>query len=171
MRIPLFLASAVILGLVPTTGALADDRDDDDRDGGQQAFVGLWQAIDSLEGSTQYLSITCSRRSECDVRLNDTSFTDACKDKSSEEIPEENSDENSDENLVGFAHGVGWINRNVLSVELTLYCDPFDPKLPDDPDGTQENEFVLDRRNGTLTNFNDDSLRNDLRNVFHRISK
>jgi len=43
----LFLASAVILGLVLTSASMADARG-----GGQEAFVGLWQAIDSFDGST-----------------------------------------------------------------------------------------------------------------------
>ncbi|MEC4674770.1 MAG: hypothetical protein VST68_11325 [Nitrospirota bacterium] len=153
MRIPLFLASALILGLVFTSGAIADDDDDDDRRGGRQAFVGLWQAIDSNDGSTQLLSVTCSRRRACDVRLNDTAFQAACED-------------NQIGNQIGFAQGVESIKRNVLTVNLTLTCTE-DMGMQSDPI-SQENEFVLDRRNGTLTNNNDDNL--EFPNVFHRIS-
>ena len=149
MRWPLFLASAVILGLVLTNGAMADDGDDNDRDVDQRVLVGLWQAIDSFDGSTQLLSITCSRRRACDVRLNDTASTLSCQ------------------NQIGFAQGVGSINRHVLTVELTLYCSNLDGTS--DLVGSQENEFVLDRRNGTLTNINDDPI--PVPNVFHKISK
>jgi hypothetical protein len=121
--------------------ALADDD--------QEAMVGLWQAIDSFDGSTQLLSITCSQRSDCDVRLNDTAFTLSCH------------------NQIGFAQGVGSIEHNVLAVELTLHCSNLDgtPVLV----GSQENEFVLDRRSNTLTNINDDPT--PVPNVFHKISK
>lgn len=117
-------------------------------DNGQRRFVGLWQAIDSFDGSTQLLSITCSRQGDFDVRLNDTAFTLSCQ------------------NQIGFAQGVGSINRNVLTVELTLYCSNLDGTS--DLVVSQENEFVLDRRNGTLLNINDDP---GPANVFHRISK
>ena len=148
----LFLASVVILGLVVAGASMADDHGG----GGQKAFIGLWQAIDSFDGSTQYLSITCSRRKDCDVRLNDTAFTLSCK-----------------EHLIGFAQGVGSIDRQVLTVEFTLYCSNLDGSST--LAGSQENEFVLDRRNGTLTNLNDDPppepLSVNVPNVFHRISQ
>ena len=51
---------------------------DDDRNADRRAFVGLWQGIDSFDGSTQFLSITCASRKSCDVRLNDTSFELSC---------------------------------------------------------------------------------------------
>jgi hypothetical protein len=121
--------------------ALADDD--------QEAMVGLWQAIDSFDGSTQLLSITCSQRSDCDVRLNDTAFTLSCQ------------------NQIGFAQGVGSIEHNVLAVELTLHCSNLDGTSV--LVGSQENEFVLDRRSNTLTNINDDPT--PVPNVFHKISK
>ena len=130
-----------------------DSISDDNTCGGgstnhQDRFVGLWQAIDSFDGSTQLLSITCSRQGDFDVRLNDTAFTLSCQ------------------NQIGFARGVGSINRNVLTVELTLHCSNLDGTS--DLVGSQVNEFVLDHRNGTLLNINDDP---GLANVFHRISK
>ena len=115
---------------------------------GYRPFVGLWQAIDSYDGSTQYLSITCSPKSECDVRLNDTAFTLSCEDQ------------------LGFARGLGSISHNVLTVELTLNCSNLDGTSTEF--GTQVNQFVLDRRNGTLTNLNDDPV--PVHNVFHKIS-
>jgi hypothetical protein len=124
---------------------------------GRQAFVGLWQGIDSFDGSTQYLSVTCKSRKSCDVRLNDTSFGLSCPGGSQ----------------TGFGRGEGSIKRNVLSVALKLRC----------ADGTghpaQDNLFILDRRNGTLTNENND-FDGDLTsfeepkpvfNVFHKISR
>ena len=139
----LFLASAVILGLVLTSASMADARG-----GGKAAFVGLWQAIDSFDGSTQLLSITCTRDRSCDVRLNDTAFTLSCQ------------------NQIGFARGVGSIKDDTLNVELTLHCSNLDGTST--LAGTQENAFVLDRRNGTLTNINNDPL--PVPNVFHKIS-
>jgi hypothetical protein len=141
----LYLASAVILGLVLTSPSVADDS----RGGSQEAFVGLWQAIDSFDGSTQLLSITCTRDRSCDVRLNDTAFTLSCP------------------NQIGFARGVGSIKGDTLSVDLTLQCSNLDGTSS--PAGTQENEFVLDRRNRTLTNLNDDPV--PVPNVFHKISQ
>jgi len=148
MQRHLFLAFATILGLVLTKGALAND-DDHRRGGDPKAFVGLWEAIDGFDGSTQLLSITCSRQSSCDVRLNDTAFTLSC------------------ENQIGFAQGDGSVHHDVLSVDLTLCCSNLDGTCTEA--GTQSNEFVLDRGNGTLTNLNDDPL--PVPNVFHRISK
>ena len=116
---------------------------------GKRAFVGLWQAIDGFDGSTQLLSITCSSDRSCEVRLNDTAFTLSC------------------DNQIGFARGVGSIKRNVLTVALTLYCSNLDGTST--LAGTQANEFVLDRRNRTLTNINDDPLSSGP-NVFHNIS-
>ena len=140
----LFFASAVILGLVLTSANMAEART-----GGQKAFVGLWQAIDSFDGSTQRLSITCTRDKSCDVRLNDTAFTLTCH------------------NQIGFARGEGSIEGNTLTVELTLYCSNLDGTS--NLAGTQENAFVLDRKNGTLTNINDDPV--PVPNVFYRISQ
>jgi len=112
-------------------------------------FEGLWQAIDTNDGSTQLLSITCPRGTACDVRLNDTAFTLSCP------------------NQIGFAHGSGHIVRNVMSVELTLNCT--EPDGSSTAVGSQFNEFVLDHRAGTLTNLNDDPI--PFPNVFHRISR
>jgi hypothetical protein len=113
-----------------------------------QPFVGLWQGIDSFDGSTQFLSITCNCDGVCDVRLNDTAFTLSC------------------ENQIGFAQGEGSITGNVLTVDLTLSCSNLDGTST--PGGTQTNEFVLDRKNRTLTNINDDP---GVYKVFHRISQ
>jgi hypothetical protein len=145
MRRNLFFAFSVILGLVLTSVSMADDTHWID----QEDFVGLWQAIDSFDGSTQFLSITCTRYSSCDVRLNDTAFTLSCH------------------NQIGFARGLGSIKGDVLTVELTLYCSNLDGTST--LAGTQVNEFVLDRRNRTLTNINDDPV--PVPNVFHRISQ
>jgi hypothetical protein len=111
--------------------------------------LSVWQAIDSFDGSTQLLSITCARDGSCDVRLNDTAFTLSCQ------------------NQIGFARGVGSIKRDMLTVELTLYCSNLDGTST--LAGTQENAFALDRRNGTLTNINDDPV--PVPNVFHKISR
>ena len=139
MRLYLFVASVIILGLVVPSGAMAQVN--------RRNFVGLWQAIDSLDGSTQLLSITCSSKQDCDVRLNDTAFTDACPDQ------------------IGFARGEGSIQGRELTVVLTLTCT-----TPDGPAAPlmQLNKFVLES-NGTLTNINDDP--GPVANVFHRISK
>jgi len=134
----------IILGLGLTTASVASEMPN----AGARAFVGLWQAIDGFDGSTQYLSITCARNGSCDVRLNDTAFTLSCPDR------------------IGFARGEGSLEHDVLSVDLTLYCSNLDGTST--PAGTQANEFVLDRVNGTLTNINDDPL--PAPNVFHRIS-
>ena len=141
------LTSAIILVVALAQGSMAN-ADDDHNNFDRSAFVGLWQAIDSYDGSTQYLSITCSRQRTCDVRLNDTAFTLSCQ------------------NQIGFAQGVGSIDRYVLTVELALYCSNLygSSTLA----GSQMNEFVLDRRNGTLTNINDDPV--PAPNVFHKIS-
>jgi hypothetical protein len=141
----LFLGSAVILGLVLPSASVADDPGG----GGERAFVGLWQAIDSFDGSTQHLSITCTRDRSCDTRLNDTAFTHACQ------------------NQIGFARGVGSINGDMLTVVFTLYCSNLDGTSTSA--GIQQNAFVLDRWNGTLTNFNDDPV--PVPNVFHKISQ
>ena len=145
MRRNLFLAFSVILGLVLASVSMAHDTHGVD----PRPFVGLWQAIDSFDGSTQFLSITCARDRSCDVRLNDTAFTLSCQ------------------NQIGVAYGVGSIKRNVLTVELTLYCSNLDGTS--DEAGTQVNEFIWDSRNKTLTNINDDPV--PMSNVFHRISK
>jgi hypothetical protein len=144
-----FVLSTVILGLALAYGALADDDGHGRQGSGAAAFVGLWQGIDSFDGSTQLLSITCSRARACDVRLNDTAFTLSCQ------------------NQIGFAQGVGSIDRRVLTVDLTLYCSNLygTSTLA----GSQMNEFVLDRGNGTLTNVNDDPV--PAPNVFHKISR
>jgi hypothetical protein len=149
MQRHLISASTAILGLVLAHGVMADDDDDGHQGVDQAAFVGLWQGIDSFDGSTQFLSITCSRQGTCDVRLNDTAFTLSCQ------------------NQTGFAQGVGSIERRVLRVELTLHCSNLDGTSY--LAGSQANEFVMDRRNGTLTNINDDPV--PVPNVFHRISK
>jgi len=145
MRRNLLFVFSVILGLFFTSVTMAHDT----HGVGQQSFVGLWQAIDSFDGSTQLLSITCARSRSCDVRLNDTAFTLSCQ------------------NQIGFAQGVGSIKRNVLTVEFSLYCSNLDGTST--LAGTQVNEFVLDTRNGTLTNINDDPV--PVPNVFHRISQ
>jgi len=54
MRCYLFVASVVILGLAVPSATMAQVN--------RRDFVGLWQAIDSLDGSTQLLSITCSSK-------------------------------------------------------------------------------------------------------------
>ena len=144
-RSSLFFVFLVIIGFVFTSESMADDT----HGVSQRHFVGLWQAIDVFDGSTQRLSITCARGKSCDVRLNDTAFTLSC------------------ENQIGIARGVGSITRHVLTVELTLYCSNLDGTST--LAGTQVNEFVLDRKNRTLTNINDDPL--PAPNVFHRISQ
>jgi hypothetical protein len=141
----LSLASAVILVLALPGAIMADNSGV----GGHKAFVGLWQAIDSFDGSTQFLSITCARDKSCDVRLNDTAFTLSC------------------ENQIGFARGEGSISGDTLTVELTLYCSNLDGTST--LAGVQQNAFVLDRNNGTLTNLNDDP--SPTPNVFHKISQ
>ena len=62
---------------------------------------------------------------------------------------------------------MGSLHRDVLTVDLTLYCS--DLNGGSSLAGTQENQFVLDRQNGTLTNLNDDPV--PVPNVFHRISQ
>jgi hypothetical protein len=145
LRHNLFSAAVLMPGLALSGWTLADGP----HDIGQRAFVGLWKAIDSFDGSTQHLSITCSPENACDVRLNDTAFTFSCV------------------NQIGFAQGTGSVVRDVLTVEFTLYCSNLDGTSS--LAGTQVNEFVLDRRNGTLTNLNDDPV--PVPNVFHRISR
>lgn len=137
----LFPVSTVVLGLVLAGGVGAGDRDHDDDSHGTRTFVGLWEAIDSFDGSTQRLSITCSGKKSCDVRLNDTFFSDC-------------------DGGIGFAHGEGWIHGGVLASEMTLRCGDL-PLM-------QFNQFVPDPKNGTLTNLNDSP---GLSNVFHRISQ
>ena len=146
MRRNLFFAFSVILGLVLTNMSMAGETH---HGAGQRPFIGLWQAVDSFDGSTQLLSITCGRYRSCDVRLNDTAFTLSCQ------------------NQIGFAQGVGSIKRDVLTVELSLYCSNLDGTST--MAGTQVNEFVLDSGNRTLTNINDDPV--PVPNVFHRISQ
>lgn len=141
-RSTFFLVSGVILGLTLSSGGMADSG------WRQKAFVGLWQAIDSFDGSTQLLSITCTGDGGCDTRLNDTAFTLSCP------------------NQLGFARGVGSFQGDTLTVELTLYCSNLDGTST--LAGMQQNAFVLDRRNGTLTNVNDDPA--PVRNIFHKIS-
>jgi hypothetical protein len=141
----LFPALAVVFGIVLSGVVLAGNTDGT----GYRAFSGLWQAIDSFDGSTQTLSITCAPYGPCDVRLNDTAFTNSCQ------------------NQIGFAQGAGSILRDVLSVEFTLYCSNLDGTST--LAGSQANEFVLDRMNRTLTNLNDDPV--PVPNVFHRISR
>jgi hypothetical protein len=138
------LAIAVILGVLLARGGAAQDGR-----GGTQGFIGLWQTVDSFDGSTQHLSITCANASSCDVRLNDTAFTLSCM------------------NQIGFARGIGAVSGDTLSVELSLYCSNLDGTST--LAGSQQNSFVLDRRNGTLANLNDDPV--PVPNVFHRISQ
>lgn len=148
MRFHRFIA-VVISGLALTTGAMARKDDDHGRCAEQKAFVGLWQAIDSFDGSTQLLSITGSPEGSYDVRLNDTAFTLSCQ------------------NQIGFAQGLGSVEHHLLTVELALYCS--DLQGSSVLAGTQENEFVLNRENGTIINLNDDPV--PAPNIFHRISK
>ena len=142
MRRNTLLVSIVVLGLVASIALIAGDGDDRDRNGGRQAFVGLWEAVDSYDGSTQRLSITCAHDETCEVRLNDSAFTLSCP------------------NEIGFARGDGSIDKDVLSVVLTLTCA--------EANFAQFNEFVLDRRNGTLININTDP---NPSNIFHKISR
>ena len=151
MRRNSIISLAALFCLVQPTIAMAD------HDAGSSDFIGLWQAIDSFDGSTQYLSITCSKKNYCDVRLNDTFFGLSCPNPPH----------------TGFARGEGTIKRNVLKVTLTLRCIDAEKSL------SQDNKFVLDRRNGILTNKNDDSESEPpsdveplpVYNVFHRISR
>ena len=145
MHLNFVLTSLLILGGVVTSASMPNDG----YGGASAAFVGLWQAIDSFDGSTQFLSISCDSDNSCDVRLNDTAFTLSCSDQ------------------IGFARGVGSIHHDVLTVDLTLYCSNLDGNST--LAGTQENKFVLDRRNKTLTNINDDPV--PVPNVFHRINQ
>jgi hypothetical protein len=139
------ITSFLTLGVV----AVGVSMPNDSNAGSSVAFVGLWQAIDSFDGSTQFLSITCDSDNSCDVRLNDTAFTLSCSDQ------------------IGFARGVGSIDHDVLTVDLSLYCSNLDGTSS--PAGSQENRFVLDRKNRTLININDDPV--PVPNVFHRISQ
>lgn len=123
----------------------ADDRDDADRRARARTFIGLWQAVDAFDGSTQRLSITCSNRKTCDVRLNDSFFSD-CGGLG-----------------IGIAQGQGSIEGGVLSVDLTLKCF-------EGPVLRQLNSFVPDFRNGTLTALNDDDDGAPA-DVFHRVSR
>jgi hypothetical protein len=70
----LFPAFAIILGLTLSGWTMAGNT----HETGPRSFTGLWQTIDSFDGSTQYLSIICSPERSCDVRLNDTAFTLSC---------------------------------------------------------------------------------------------
>ena len=154
MRRYLTFLIAIPLGLFLSEGSIADDKNDgEDRDRyhgrsiGPETFVGLWEAIDSFDGSTQRLSITCSSSRKCDVRLNDSLFTHSC------------------ENQIGFARGSGRIRRGELSVNLILKCVGTDGGEISEE---QFNRFVPDLRNGTLANLNADP---SVPNVFHRISR
>lgn len=151
----LFRAAAVVLAFGVMGATYADDRDHG-RWHGTSDFVGLWQAIDSYDGSTQLLSITCEGRRSCDVRLNDTSFGLSC-------VPSGR----------GFARGIGSISAGTLTVDLVLTCaGSDDPPQPPATHPAQTNLFVLDPRNGTLTNINDDEVPEPrVFNVFHRISR
>ena len=149
------LIPAMIFGLLFTNSAVASD---DDRNAGRRAFVGLWQAIDSFDGSTQRLSITCASRKSCDVRLNDTSFGLSCPNP-----PQ-----------TGFASGEGAIRKGVLTVVLTLACRGSTANSDELP--SQSNTFEFDRKNGILTNFNSDLEFSNppplaRPNVFHKISR
>ena len=144
----LLLSTAAILGLALASGADANGEGDTQRGRAEAGFVGLWSAIDIFDGSTQRLSITCAQYDSCDVRLNDTAFTLSCP------------------NQTGVAWGEGAINGRVLTVELTLCCSAPSGCVPA---GSQLNEFVLNRKDGTLTNLNDDPVPQP--NVFHKISE
>lgn len=142
MRRKRLAVQVVTLGIVLAVVSHAGDRrGDDDRDGATAAFVGLWEAIDSFDGSTQRLSVTCASRRRCEVRLNDSFFSDC-------------------NGGIGFARGTGSIRDGVLASELTLSCGNLTL--------SQFNEFVPDERNGTLTNLNDSP---GLPNLFHRVSR
>ena len=145
VRLNRSLAFALSLGLTLTGVSIANAAGGS----GPRAFVGLWEAIDSFDGSTQRLSITCAPTGSCDVRVNDTAFTHSC------------------ENQIGFARGIGSVERDVLTVALTLYCSNLDGMST--LAGTQANQFMLDRINRTLTNINDDPV--PVHNVFHLISQ
>ncbi len=138
----LSLLSGIALGLLAAQGAIADDHDRNGRSVGTRFFAGMWQAIDSQEGSTQLLSVTCDSRRECDVRLNDTLFSVSC------------------DNQLGFARGIGEIIYGVLTVDLSLSCGG--------QTLTQLNEFVPDLKNRTLININDDPK---IPVIFHKISR
>lgn len=147
MQRSLLIVSTIILGFALAQVATADENSHGRVN--YRAFEGLWQAIDSFDGSTQLLSIACSRSATCDVRVNDTAFTHSCQ------------------NQLGFARGVGSIELRVLTVELTLYCSNLDGTST--LAGSQLNEFVFDRSHSTLTNINDDPV--PVSNVFHKISE
>ena len=137
-----------IWSIVFTGGVIANDHDGNHSGRGVKRFVGLWQAIDSFDGSTQFLSITCSGQHACDVRLNDTAFTLSCPDQ------------------IGFAQGEGMIKGNALNVTLTLFCSNLNGTSTES--GSQENQFVFDENNKTLININDDP---PPPNIFHKISQ
>lgn len=143
-RASIAVVAAVTVVLAGGSG-LADE--DHGRHNGTNDFVGLWKAIDTSDGSLQQLSITCARRSDCLVRLNDTLFALSC-------VPP----------TTGIAVGDGSIHGNVLEVDLTLTCTGASESI-----GTQANQFVLDRKQGTLTDKNNDDIPERL--VFHRISR
>jgi len=140
MRYYLLLCCAILIGL----GAAGVSSAEEDH----LPFLGLWKAVDGFDGSVQTLSITCASDDDCDVRLTDTAFTDACP------------------NQTGYAHGKGTIEGNVLTVILSLTCNT--PEGPSDP-LTQLNHFVYHSDGGTLINLNDDPI--ETPNVFHKISK
>jgi hypothetical protein len=133
---------AFVLGLSFAGGAGAEDRHHD-RYIGSRFFIGLWEGIDTFDGSTQSLSVTCSGGKLCDVRLNDTFFSDC-------------------EGGLGFARGEGLINNGVLTIaEFLLTCSNGDLL------SESGSSFVLDVRNSTLT-YHDNSHEPPI--VFHRIS-
>ena len=140
MRYYLIIASVVFLGLVVPSGTKAEHN--------RIKFVGLWQAIDTLDGSTQLLSISCTDVNDCDVRLNDTSFTNSCP------------------NQIGFAQGKGSIIGKELTVVLNLTCTNLDGPSES---LSQLNKFVFDPKNRTLININDDISPGP--NLFYKISK
>ena len=65
MRRHLFLVSAVVLGLVIASGSSARGYDH------FQAFVGLWQAIDLNDGSTQLNEFVLNRKNNTLTNVND----------------------------------------------------------------------------------------------------
>lgn len=129
--------------------AAAQHFENGNRNVDQAAFVGRRQGIDSFDGSTQLLSNSCGHSRSCDVRLNDTAFTLSCP------------------NQIGFARGIDWIERGVLTVDLTSLCSNLFGTSTEV--GSPFNEYEPDRPNETLKNVNDDPV--PVPNVLHRISR
>lgn len=62
--------SYTLLGLLLCRGSLATNYGKT-----LEKYIGLWQAIDTFDGTTMTFSITCDKK-ECDVRLNDSYRSD-----------------------------------------------------------------------------------------------